>query len=73
MLHDKKKKIRKIVEKIPSLTNGQIYWLDRVIEIFGSPHEFQTQQSDLFDKQTLENFGDALRIHHCFSVEPFSQ
>lgn len=73
MLHDKKKKIRKIVEKIPSLTDGQIYWLDRVIEIFGSPHEFQTQQSDLFDKQTLENFGDALRIHHCFSVEPFSK
>ena len=73
MLHDKKKKIKEIVEKIPTLTSGQILWLDRVVEIFGSPHEFQIQKSDLFDQQTLENFGDALRIHHCFSVEPFSK
>lgn len=66
-------RINELVRKIPSLTEGQIYWLDRVIRVFESPHSFRLERSDLFDQTTLENFGDALRIHHSFSVEPFSK
>ena len=70
---DKQQRLNELVRRIPSLTEGQIYWLDRVIRVFESPHSFQIVGSDLLDQTTLENFGDALRIHHSFSVEPFSK
>jgi type II restriction enzyme len=30
-------------------------------------------KADLFDETTLQNFGDAMRVHHAFSSEPFSK
>jgi len=66
-------RVRKLVERIPQLTEGQLQWLERVIEVFDSSHEFEILSSELFDRTTLENFGDALRIHHSFSAEPFSK
>ena len=33
----------------------------------------ETALNKLFDKITLRNFGDAMRIHHGFSAEPFSK
>ena len=73
MTNDKQRQLEELVHKIPSLTAGQIYWLDRVIQVFESPHTFQILDSDLLDQTTLDNFGDALRIHHSFSAEPFSK
>ena len=68
-----KEHIKRIVSKIPTLTSGQLFWINKVINSFNGPHEFLTKESDLFDKTTLNNFGDALRIHHSFSQEPFSK
>lgn len=65
--------IKELVQKIPALTEGQLYWLKRVIQIFESPHDFQSEKSTLFDQKTVQNFGDALRIHHSFSGEAFSK
>lgn len=73
MTNDKQRQLEDLVHKIPSLTAEQIYWLDRVIQVFESPHTFQLLDSDLLDQTTLDNFGDALRIHHSFSAEPFSK
>jgi len=73
MADEKKNRIDKLIKAIPSLTEGQLYWLNRVMRIFDSPHEFAIQSSDLLDEITLENFGDALRIHHSLSAEPFSK
>jgi hypothetical protein len=70
---DEERHLRELVQKIPSLTEGQRYWLRRVIQIFESPHDFQAVKSALFDDKTVQNFGDALRIHHSFSGEPFSK
>lgn len=70
---EKIEKIERIIKKIPSLTNGQLYWLSRVLNVFDSQFKFQICQSDLFDEESLCNFGDALRIHHSFSIEPFSK
>ena len=70
---DISQKLNKLLERIPSLTNGQIYWLEKVVEIFDCPHDFQIFDTDLLDAEILESFGDALRIHHAFSVEPFSK
>lgn len=65
--------IEELVAKIPTLTDSQLYWLQKVISVFDSPHEFTIESNGLFDKTTLNNFGDALRIHHSFSVEAFSK
>ena len=73
MTVDHQQRIDKIVQKIPSLTAGQIYWLERVLRVFESPHDYQIGGSNLLDLTTLENFGDALRIHHSFSAEPFTK
>lgn len=73
MTKDEERHLSELVQKIPSLTEGQRYWLRRVIQVFESPHEFQILQSALFDDRMAQNFGDALRIHHSFSSEPFSK
>ncbi|MEI6757013.1 MAG: restriction endonuclease [Chlorobium sp.] len=68
-----KKRIESLLESVRQLTPGQFGWLERTVEIFRYPCHFMIFCSDLFDEETLENFGDALRIHHSFSVEPFSK
>ena len=73
MNEEKNKKIKLIVNKIPSLTDGQIFWISKVLRVFDCKSKFKIRKSDLFDESSLENFGDALRIHHSFSVEPFSK
>ena len=67
------KKHERLFQRLPSLTNGQLFWLDKVVEVFECPHTFQIYESDLFNTGILADFGDALRIHHAFSVEPFSK
>jgi len=73
MTNNKKQRIKELISRMPTLTEGQLYWLNRVIQIFDAPHRYDVFSSDIFDETTLENFGDALRIHHSFSVEPFSK
>lgn len=73
MTDEKKDRIEKLIKTIPSLTEGQLYWLNKVIQTFDNPCQFKIEQSNLLDKVTLENFGDALRIHHSFSAESFSK
>ncbi len=44
-----------------------------LVQIFQCEHHYSILHHDLLDEETLENFGDALRIHHSFSAEPFSK
>jgi type II restriction enzyme len=67
------KKIDKIVQSLPSLTKGQIYWVEQVIESFQAIHEFSILDSELISENILRDFGYALLIHHTFSNEPFSK
>ena len=73
MKQSKEKRIKEIVAKIPDLTNGQLVWLGKVIKVFEGHYNFVIHESDIIDRETLHNFGDALRIHHSFSIEPFSK
>ena len=73
MKQSKKNRIKEIVAKIPTLTSGQLVWLGKVIEVFEGKFNFNILNSDIIDQETLFNFGDALRIHHTFSIEPFSK
>ncbi len=73
MTDDKIKLIENLVEAIPTLTLGQLHWIHRVASVFREDHQFSVTKSDIFDETVLRNFGDAMRVHHCFSAEPFSK
>lgn len=73
MTDDKLRLIKALAAKIPELTAGQLHWLQRVVSVFDAEHNFVLTRSDLFDDETLQNFGDAMRVHHSFSAEPFSK
>lgn len=73
MNDDRLKIIESLVHSIPDLTAGQLHWIQRVVSVYAADHEFTLNESDLFDEITLQNFGDAMRVHHSFSSEPFSK
>jgi len=73
MTDTKLRLVQLLVRSIPDLTAGQLHWLQRVVAVFGAKHRFSLSNSDLFDETTLLNFGDAMRVHHSFSAEPFSK
>lgn len=73
MTADKLTLVKSLVGTIPELTAGQLHWIQRVVSVFEAEHDFALTKSDLFDEQTLQNFGDAMRVHHSFSAEPFSK
>jgi len=73
MSEKENQRIQDLLAAVRDLTPGQITWLENTIRIFRFPHNFEIFQDGLLDTSTLENFGDALRIHHSFSAEPFSK
>ena len=58
---------------MPELTLGQLHWIQRVVSVFREEHRVTICRSDLFDEDILRNFGEAMRVHHSFSTEPFSK
>lgn len=67
-------RIKRLIAAIPALTNHQLQLLDGVVHAFGQPKYFsRNADSILVPPKVLEDFGDVLRMHHCFSKEPFSK
>lgn len=67
-------RIRRLVERLPALTDAQLNWVSTVVAQFEKPHTFRVNpDSNLMTQQIMQDFGDALRIHHCFSMEPFTK
>jgi type II restriction enzyme len=73
MADDKLNLIQTLIETIPELTLGQLHWMHRIVEVFTTESQYTIGQTDLFDETALQNFGDAMRVHHSFSAEPFSK
>ncbi len=59
-----------ISAKLPKLTQGQLFWLSKVIDNYANPYESRLLATTLFNEAMLQDFGDALRTHHSFSQEP---
>lgn len=69
-----KNKIKRLVDSMSQLTEGQIYWVDEIIQQFNRPYSFnKNPKSNLVTEEFLQNFGDTLRIYHCFSNLPFTK
>lgn len=67
-------RITRIVSYLPSLREGQLLWVERIVLQFRQPKAFVLNPvSTLLDDCLLEDFGDALRLHHCFSDEAFAK
>ncbi|MGH8144396.1 MAG: hypothetical protein ACREU2_18020 [Steroidobacteraceae bacterium] len=67
-------RIRSVVAQLPELTAYQLDSIDRIIIQLQRPKEFwRNPESDLITADILQDFGDALRIHHVFSAEALSK
>ena len=66
-------KISRIYSKLFSLTVSQLDWIEAVIHQFSQESKFSLVDSDIFTEDMAKEFGDILRIHHCFSKEPFTK
>jgi len=74
MTPERETHLRHLYESLRDLTDGQIGWIETVAEQFHKPASFQcSPDSDLINACVLQDFGDALRIHHCFSKEAFTK
>jgi hypothetical protein len=73
MTDDRLRLVQALVKLIPDLTFGQLYWINKVAKVFASEHKYSLNKSDIFDESALRDFGDAMRVHHGFSAEPFSK
>jgi hypothetical protein len=72
---EKKTRIIKLSEALPKLTDHQLDYIEIVLIQLLKPfiETYINPASDFMDKCVLDNFGDAIRIHHCFSNGPFSK
>jgi hypothetical protein len=74
MTPERESHLRHLYALLSDLTDGQLGWVQTVVEQFHKPASFRrSAHSDLINDCVLQDFGDALRIHHCFSKEAFSK
>lgn len=67
-------RIVRLMTAIQGLTEAQFSWVETVVSQFARPHDFwRAPASNVVTDCVLRDFGDALRIHHCFSKEAFSK
>ena len=67
-------RIRHIAERLPRLTGYQLDSIARIIDqLQGAKQFWRNGASDLVTEEVLQDFGDALRIHHVFSAEALSK
>ncbi|MFM9986003.1 MAG: hypothetical protein ACKVOK_12265 [Flavobacteriales bacterium] len=71
----RKQRIERLIKYLPDLTEAQIIWLERIAYQFTRPKTFYRNPAEklISTDLLLDDFGDALRIHHCFSDEPFTK
>jgi hypothetical protein len=63
-----------IIARLPRLSAEQLSFVDLILSQLLRPATFgKNKHSDLITDGVLDDFGDILRIHHCFSVEPFTK
>lgn len=65
----------RIIDSLSKLTPTQVTAIDELVEQFLRPYLQIDRNPDLnfIDDKILADFGDMLRLHHCFSKGPFSK
>ena len=74
MATDIEQRVARLSKALLQLRASQLSWIEAVVNQLGRPSKFERWPgSDVVTPCVLGDFGDALRIHHCFSAEPFSK
>lgn len=65
----------KLSASIKTLSDGQMSLIQESVDAFNKPYINieRNSTSDLVSEKFLYDFGDLLRIHHCYSKQPFSK
>jgi hypothetical protein len=69
----KEEQLARILNILPNLSKGQIYWLCQLAQSYGNRAEYKLSATTLLNQQMMEDFGDALRTHHALSKDAFSK
>ncbi|KUG09214.1 hypothetical protein ASU33_20850 [Solirubrum puertoriconensis] len=71
---EQEQRIRRIADALPKLSEGQALWVEDMLMQFARPHSFKANpHSDIITQRFLYDFGDTLRVHHCFSKQAFTK
>lgn len=66
--------LRALAERIGRLGTNQVSLITSIVEQLEKPKNYvRKADSDLVSDCLLNELGDSLRIHHCFSSEPFTK
>ena len=68
-------RVDRLCAALRELTSPQLEFIEQVVAQFRRPFLKieRNPQSDIVDERLLHDFGDVLRIHHCFSKEALSK
>lgn len=67
-------RVERLLAAIPELSDYRLQLIDRAVGVFSLPRDYwRLSISQVISQHALEDFGDVLRLHHCFSREPFSK
>lgn len=70
----REEKIAQLIATIPGLSDYRLSLVQNMVQVFSQPWTIKrASDSDIISDSVLLDFGDVLRIHHCFSREPFSK
>ncbi len=70
----REEKITQLIAQIPGLSDYRLGLVQNMVLVFSQPWTIKRlSDSDIISESALLDFGDVLRIHHCFSREPFSK
>lgn len=70
----REEKIKLLLAEIPGLSDYRLGLVLNMVQVFSQPWTIKRlPDSDIISESALMDFGDVLRIHHCFSREPFSK
>jgi hypothetical protein len=75
MLSNSKGEVLKRIEgTLSKLSEGQALLVEEMIKQFSRPFKYSiNQNSDLLNEKMLQDFGDTLRVHHCYSKQSFTK
>lgn len=70
----RQERVARLITAIQELSDYRLQLIDLIVSVFSLPKEYErTKGLGLVSERVLEDFGDVLRLHHCFSREPFSK
>lgn len=66
-------RIDRLTTALRQLRAGQLHWVEQVTDALRSSSETVSLVSEIMSEDCARDFCDILRIHHVFSVEPFTK